>query len=158
MRVLPLRIHLRDAHGGARTPSRLATVQFFNRLHEVLAPNGVLIANVTGALGKDTTAGARLCRTMEQSFGALTVFPVPNEGESGEIAMSEHRNNLVLAMANRQPCDLDALRAATSRLAAAFVPSLQRIAEGGRQISSPATVQVFDDSQFGPSAWISMRE
>jgi spermidine synthase len=118
---------LLDAYTGAQVPAHLATVEFFERVHEQLAPGGVVVANV----GLETLEEEeRLLRRFSRVFRAGCLEVRPHEGDN-RIALGARR-----ALPERERL-LGLARAADARERLAF--SLEIIARSGRPCPTAST-------------------
>jgi spermidine synthase len=84
-----------DAFYSDAVPFHLTTLEFAELAHERLAPGGVLVANIVGALrGPSSKLFRSLVRTYRAVFPTVLVHPV---FEPGETAETDLRNIIVVA-------------------------------------------------------------
>lgn len=95
-----------DAYAAGRVPAALTTVEWFGEVARVLAPGGLLLANVADEPGLAWVA--RVEASVRESLGH-TAFVALHE-----ILKGRRFGNLVL-VAGRDPIDLDGLRRAAAR-------------------------------------------
>lgn len=88
-----------DVYSSLRPPFHLTTVEFVRLLQQQLAPNGVIVANVIGALqGQESKFPASQLQTYKQVFEHVGVYQVATENAATE------KQNLIL-LASRLPID-----------------------------------------------------
>jgi spermidine synthase len=91
----PRDIILTDAYVKDRIPFHLATREFFALAHSRLAPDGILAANVIGALeGPDSRLFRAIYKTIHTVFPTVYVFPVEWRQDS---APGQLRNIILIA-------------------------------------------------------------
>jgi spermidine synthase len=94
-----------DAYQGARTPAELTTVEFFADAARVLAPSGVLIANLA-----DGGPLAYLRRAIRSAAGSLPELAIALD----PAVRSGRRFGNVVLSASRAPLPLEAIRRAAA--------------------------------------------
>lgn len=94
-----------DAYAGGRVPAELATLEWWAEVHRVLAPGGLLLANVADEPGLHYAA--RVAAGARQAVGHVAFLGLH------EVLKGKRFGNLVL-VASATPLDLFTLRRATA--------------------------------------------
>ncbi|NUN49330.1 MAG: fused MFS/spermidine synthase [Candidatus Brocadiae bacterium] len=106
---------------GGQIPFHLTTQEFMKDIQRVLAPGGVLLANINSSLeGRKSRVLRSEAKTFESVFGGVHVFPRRMEFERGKLEPVDRlrtRNVMLIALNGNEPWD----KAGVIRSAAAIV-------------------------------------